>query len=333
MVHIAAAYAKHTNRLQTFACTSSIGPGATNMITGAAGATINRLPVLLFPSDYFANRLVDPVLQQLEHPSSATSASTTRSARSRPTSTGSRGPEQLLSSLPEAIRVLTDPAETGAVTSACPRTSRPRPTTSRPPSSSGGSGASAARARARGRSRSPPSYPRAKRPLIVAGGGAIYSEATAALDAFATRFGIPVAETQAGKGALPWDHPMNVGPIGANGGLAANRLARDADLVIAIGTRLGDFVDRVEDRLPAPGGAFVAHQRRAARRRTSSARSRWSADARAGPRGALDRRSTGRLPHRGRLPRARSSGSRGEWDGVVDELRAVEDRTAWPSRR
>ena len=242
-VHIAAAYAKHKNRLQTFACTSSIGPGATNMITGAAGATVNRLPVLLLPSDYFANRIPDPVLQQLEHPVDRdVSASDAFRPVSRYFDRISR-PEQLLSSFPEAFRTLTDPADTGAVTVSLPedvqseafdwpaefferrvwRVRRPQPEPD-----------VIADAVARIRT--------ATRPLIVAGGGAIYAGAEAAVDRLATDFGMPVAESQAGKGVLPWNHPMNVGPIGAAGGLAANRLARDADLVIAVGTRLGDFV-------------------------------------------------------------------------------------------
>ncbi len=242
-VHVAAAFAKHMNRLQTFACTSSIGPGATNMITGAAGATVNRLPVLLLPSDYFANRIPDPVLQQIEHPVDRDiSASDAFRPVSRYFDRISR-PEQLLSSFPEAFRTLTDPADTGAVTVSLPedvqseafdwpvdfferrvwRVRRPRPEPE-----------VVADAVARIRS--------SERPLILAGGGAIYAAAEAVLDRLATDFGIPVAESQAGKGVLPWNHPMNVGPIGAAGGLAANRLAREADLVIAVGTRLGDFV-------------------------------------------------------------------------------------------
>lgn len=257
-VHLAAAYAKHKNRLQAFACTSSIGPGATNMITGAAGATINRLPVLLFPSDYFANRLPDPVLQQIEHPVERdVSASDAFRPVSRYFDRISR-PEQLLSSLPEAFRVLTDPAETGAVTISLPedvqsevydwperfferrvwRVRRPRPDAE----------AVAAVVKL---------IRSARRPIIIAGGGAIYSGAEAALDELATRFGIPVTESQAGKGVLPWNHPLNAGPIGAAGGLAANRLARDADLVIAVGTRLGDFVTASKTQFQDPGAAFV----------------------------------------------------------------------------
>ena len=242
-VHLAAAYAKHKNRLQTFACTSSIGPGATNMVTGAAGATVNRLPVLLLPSDYFANRRPDPVLQQIEHPvDHDVSASDAFRPVSRYFDRISR-PEQLLASLPEAFRVLTDPADTGAVTISLPEDVQSEASdwperfferrvwhVRRPPPERRAIVEAAELLR------------RAQRPLIVAGGGAIYSGAEAALDELATRYGIPVSESQAGKGILPWSHAWNVGPIGAAGGLAANRLARDADVIVAIGTRLGDFV-------------------------------------------------------------------------------------------
>ena len=177
MVHISTAYARHKNRLQAFACTSSIGPGATNMVTGAATATVNRIPVLLFPSDYFANRLVDPVLQQVEHP---VERDVSANDAFRPVllffDRISR-PEQLLWSLREAFRVMTDLAETGAVTLACPRTCRPRRTTGRRGSSSRACGASA------GPCPSPTSSPGwsgsggRPRPLIVAGGGVLYSGA------------------------------------------------------------------------------------------------------------------------------------------------------------
>jgi len=257
-VHLAAAYARHRNRLAAFACTSSIGPGATNMVTGAALATVNRLPVLLFPSDYFANRLPDPVLQQVEHPTEHdVSANDAFRPVSRYFDRISR-PEQLLGSLPEAFRVLTDPAETGAVTVALPEDvqaeaydwpeaffSRRVWRVRRPVPEPAALAEAAALVRA------------ARRPLIVAGGGTVYSGAEAALDAFATTFGIPVSESQAGKGALPWDHPLNVGPVGANGGLAANRLAREADLVIAVGSRLGDFVTASKTVFQDPAAAFV----------------------------------------------------------------------------
>ena len=242
MVHTAAAYAKHLNRLGTYACATSIGPGATNMVTGAALATINRLPVLLLPSDYFANHFPDPVLQQLEHPSER-DASVNDAFRSvsRYFDRISR-PEQIISSLPEAFRILTDPAETGAVTlSLCEdvqteaydypvalferrvwRVRRPVPEPELI--------AEAARL-----------IRAARNPLIVAGGGVTYSGANAELEQLVSSTGIAVAETQASKGVLPWDHAQNLGLVGTLGTTAANRLARDADLVIAIGTRLADF--------------------------------------------------------------------------------------------
>ncbi len=258
MVHTATAYAKMKNRLQTFACTSSVGPGATNMLTGAATASINRLPVLLLPGDTFASRLPHPVLQQLEHPGSQ---DLSVNDAFRPVSRfwdRINRPEQILASLPEAVRVLTDPAETGAVTIALPedvqteaydypaiffdkRTHR----ISRvlPPESDLADAVHAIRG--------------STRPLIVAGGGVIYAEATGALADLATACGLPVCETQAGKGALPWNHPWNVGPVGANGGLAANRLAREADLVIAIGTRLSDFTTASRSAFQDPDVRFI----------------------------------------------------------------------------
>ncbi|CAA9550624.1 MAG: Epi-inositol hydrolase [uncultured Thermomicrobiales bacterium] len=242
MVHTAAAFAKTKNRLQTFACTTSVGPGATNMVTGAALATVNRLPVLLLPGDVFANRAPNPVLQQLEYPMSQDMSV---NDAFRPVSRywdRIQRPEQLIASLPEAMRVLTDPAETGAVTLALPEDVQaeaydfpaqmfePRVWRIRRPVPDGSDLQAAADLIAG-----------ATNPLFVCGGGVIYSDAGSELSKFATRHRIPVAETQAGKGALPWNHPWNVGPIGAAGGLAANRLAHNADLVIAIGTRLADF--------------------------------------------------------------------------------------------
>ena len=241
-VHSAAAFARHHNRLATFACTASVGPGSSNMVTGAALATINRLPVLLLPSDFFANRLPDPVLQGLEHPSEH---DISVNDIFRPVSrfyTRISRPEQLLSALPEAMRVLTDPAETGAVTISLPedvqaeafdwpeamfekRVWRVR----RPPPELELLTEAAALLRS------------AERPFIVMGGGVKYSEANELLADFSERLGIPVGETQAGKGGIPWNHPMNVGAVGATGGSAANRLAAEADVVLAIGTRLADF--------------------------------------------------------------------------------------------
>ena len=259
MVHTAAAYAKMKNRLQTFACTSSIGPGATNMVTGAATATVNRIPVLLLPGDIFASRRPDPVLQQLEYPLSLdVSVNDAFQPVSRFWDRINR-PEQILASLPEAMRVLTDPAETGAVTVCLPQDVQTeaydypanffqkrvwRVQRTVPPLEQ--------------LQRAAEAIGRAKNPVIVAGGGVIYSEATAALSDFADAFGIPVVETQAGKGALPWNHAWNAGPVGSNGGLAANRLSRDADLVIAVGTRLSDFTTASHTQFQNPAVEFVS---------------------------------------------------------------------------
>jgi 3D-(3,5/4)-trihydroxycyclohexane-1,2-dione acylhydrolase (decyclizing) len=258
MVHVAAGYARQRNRLGTFACTTSVGPGATNMVTGAALATINRLPVLLLPGDTFANRRPHPVLQQLELPHDAT-ASVNDCLRpvSRYFDRIER-PEQLLPSGLEAMRVLTDPANTGAVTLALPEDVQteafdvpgeflePRVWTMwrRPP-------APDALARAVELVRG------AARPLIVAGGGVIYSEATAALRALVDAAGIPVCETQAGRGALDSDHPLALGAVGATGTLAANRLAREADVVIGAGTRWSDFTTASKSAFQHPGVRFV----------------------------------------------------------------------------
>ncbi len=258
MVHAAIAYAKVKNRLQTFACTSSIGPGATNMLTGAATATINRLPVLLLPGDIFARRNVAPVLQQLE---SAQSQDVSVNDCFKPVSRywdRINRPDQLLTALPEAMRVLTSPTETGAVTLALPqdvqteafdfpaeffeprvwRIARNRPDT-----------AALHRAAQLIRSR--------KRPLIVAGGGVLYSEASEALRKLVDQTGIPVGETMAGKGSLRYDHPLCLGGIGATGTLAANRVARDADLVIGIGTRYSDFTTASKTAFQDPAVTFI----------------------------------------------------------------------------
>jgi 3D-(3,5/4)-trihydroxycyclohexane-1,2-dione acylhydrolase (decyclizing) len=242
MVHIAAGYARQRNRLGTFACTTSVGPGATNMLTGAALATINRLPVLLLPGDTFATRTPHPVLQMLEVPHDATvSVNDCFRPVSRFYERVER-PEQLIPAALEAMRVLSDPADTGAVTLAMPEDVqaeafevpeeflKPRVWTiyRQPPAPEA-------------LSRTADLLRGARRPLIVAGGGVIYSEATAALRALVDASGIPVAETMAGRGALVSDHPLSLGAVGATGGAAGNRLAREADLVIGIGTRWSDF--------------------------------------------------------------------------------------------
>ena len=258
MVHAATAFAKRSNRLRTLACTSSIGPGATNMLTGAATATVNRLPVLLLPGDIFATRQVAPVLQQLERPETQdVSVNDAFRPLSRYWDRLVR-PEQALTALPAAMRVLTSPAETGAVTLCLPQDVQteafdypasffeprvhhvPRPRPDR-----------AALLRAADW------IAASDRPLLVCGGGVLYSEASDALAAFAERTGIPVVETQAGKGALPWDHPQNAGPVGSNGGLAANRLAREADLVLVVGSRLSDFVTASKTAFQHPDVRFV----------------------------------------------------------------------------
>ncbi len=259
MVHTAAAFAKASNRMRTLACTTSIGPGATNMITAAAGATINRLPVLLLPGDIFATRRPDPVLQQLEYPGSRdVSVNDCFKPISRYWDRINR-PEQLPSALLEAMRVLTSPADTGAVTLAFPQDVQaeasefpadlfePRTWTiarNRPDTAAIAAAAAAIRQSAR--------------PFIVAGGGVLYSEATGALRAFAEATGIPVGETQAGKGALPFDHPQAVGAVGVTGTSAANRLARDADLVIVVGSRLSDFTTASKSAFAAANVRFVA---------------------------------------------------------------------------
>ena len=259
MVHTAAAYAKMHNRLRALACTSSIGPGATNMITGAAGATINRLPVLLLPGDIFAGRGPAPVLQQLE---SSQSQDVSVNDCFKPVSRywdRINRPEQLVTALPEAMRVLTSPAETGAVTLALPQDVQaeaydypaalfePRVWT-------------IARPRAdRDRLQEAAQLIRAStRPLIVAGGGVLYSEATDALRRFVDATGIAVGETQAGKGSLPDPHPLSLGGIGATGTRAANLLARDADLVLVIGSRLSDFTTASKTAFQHERVRFVA---------------------------------------------------------------------------
>jgi len=258
MVHITAAYAKTKNRLQTLACTSSVGPGATNMVTGAALATINRLPVLLLPGDIFARRNVAPVLQQLE---SEYTQDISVNDCFRPVSRywdRITRPEQLLTALPEAMRVLTSLAETGAVTLALPEDVQteayaypeaffrkrvwhvPR---NRPDRRALEQAAAWIRA--------------SKQPLIVAGGGVIYAEATEVLQRFVDHTGIPVGETMAGKGSLRYDHPLSLGAIGATGTFAANRLARDADLVIGIGTRYSDFTTSSKTAFQHPDVRFI----------------------------------------------------------------------------
>ena len=243
MAHAAIAYSKTLNRQQIMACTSSAGPGSTNIVTAAALAHINRIPLLLLPGDTFATRIPDPVLQQLED---NTDQTITTNDCFKPVSRffdRIMRPEQLLTSLPHAIRVLTDPVDTGTVTIAFPQDVQTMSW----------------------------NYPerffeekihflrrqhadenqlksavqmiiKAKKPVIIAGGGIHYSLATKELEDFSNNLLIPIGETQAGKGAIPWENPMNVGSVGVTGGSACNKLLKEADLIIAIGTRLGDFI-------------------------------------------------------------------------------------------
>ena len=243
MAHAAIAYSKTLNRQQIMACTSSAGPGSTNIVTAAALAHINRIPLLLLPGDTFATRIPDPVLQQLED---NTDQTITTNDCFKPVSRffdRIMRPEQLLTSLPQAIRVLTDPVDTGTVTIAFPQDVQTMSW----------------------------NYPerffeekihflrrqhadenqlksavqmilKAKKPVIIAGGGIHYSLATKELEDFSNNLLIPIGETQAGKGAIQWENPMNVGSVGVTGGSACNELLKEADLIIAIGTRLGDFI-------------------------------------------------------------------------------------------
>ena len=257
-VHLATGFAKASNRLRAMACTSSIGPGATNMVTGAALATINRLPVLLLPGDIFASRKVAPVLQQLE---SFSTQDTGVNDCFRPVSRywdRIYRPEQLITALPEAMRILTSPSDCGAVTLSLPQDVQAEAydypeelfqkrvwliRRGQPDQLS--------------RERAVAAIRKARRPLIVAGGGVLMSEASAALADFVAKTGIPVGETQAGKGSLAWDHPQSMGAIGATGTLAANRLAHSADLIIGVGTRYSDFTSASMTAFQNPDVTFV----------------------------------------------------------------------------
>jgi len=258
MVHAAAAFAKASNRLRTLVCTSSIGPGATNMVTGAALATVNRLPVLLLPGDIFARRNVAPVLQQLESPSTQDiSVNDCFKPMARYWDRIER-PEQILTALPAATRVLTSPAETGAVVLGLPQDVQaeafdypaeffekrvwniPRP-----------------RCDGQALTKAAEWIRSAKQPLIIAGGGAIYSEAPHALAEFSDKTGIAVAETQAGKGSLPYDHAQCLGAIGVTGTPGSNLLAREADLIIGVGTRYSDFTTASQTAFQNPHVRFI----------------------------------------------------------------------------
>ncbi|GIL34798.1 3D-(3,5/4)-trihydroxycyclohexane-1,2-dione acylhydrolase (decyclizing) [Phycicoccus sp. DTK01] len=259
MVHTAVGYAKHRDRLTTWAVTASVGPGSTNMLTGAALATINRIPVLLLPSGTFATRVAAPVLQELELPYAAdVSVNDAFRPLSRFYDQVDR-PEQLPAALLGACRVLTDPAETGAATISLPQDVQAEAFdwpvelfaervwhVARPPAEPSRVADVADALRS------------AQRPLVVAGGGVHYSGAEAALAAFAEATGVPVAETQAGKGALPHGHPQLVGAVGSTGTTAANALAAQADLVIGVGTRWSDFTTASRTAFARTGVRFVS---------------------------------------------------------------------------
>lgn len=258
MAHEAIAFSRMTRRRSTYACAASVGPGAANMLTSAAVATTNRLPVLLLPSDTFANRAPDPVLQQLEQPHDST---LTVNDAFKPLSKffdRVNRPEQLFSALLGAMRVLTDPVETGAVTISLPEDvqaelievpeefladrewhiRRPRPD--------------------RGLVELVASVIRSsKTPMIIAGGGVIYSDAHMALKQFVEQTGIPVGMSQAGVGSLNWDHPQNLGAVGATGTTAANRIAAQADVIIGIGTRYSDFTTASRTAFQNPDVKFI----------------------------------------------------------------------------
>ena len=259
MVHTASGFAKANYRLATMACTSSIGPGATNMVTGAATATINRLPVLLLVSDYYATRYQGPVLQQLEHPVSAdVSVNDCLRPVSRFFDRISR-PEQLLTALPEAMRVLTDPVETGAVTLSLPqdvqahaydypiaffekkiwRIDRQIPSPERIKEAVS-------------------LLKEAKRPMLIAGGGIHYSEAWESLKNFSEELGIPVGETFAGKGALRQESALGLGGFGVTGNPCAGEIANQSDLLISVGTRLTDFSTGSQSAFNHPGVNFIS---------------------------------------------------------------------------
>lgn len=323
MVHQSVGYARMNRRLSTFASAASVGPGAANMLTGAALATSNRMPALLLPSDTFATRVADPVLQQLEHPHD-TSLQVTDAFRplSRFFDRVDR-PEQLFSIALTAMRVLTDPAETGAVTIALPEDvqaetievpaeflterdwhlRRPLPETGP-------------------LERAVAAIRESRTPLILAGGGVLYSHAEDELRAFAEATGIPVATTQAGGGVLDWDHPLNLGGIGATGSTAANRIAADADLVIGIGTRYSDFTTASRTVFQNPEVRFVNLNVAAFDAFKHGSRLPLVADAREGIRGLHEHLGDFRVSED---LSARVDRERTDWIAVVDEATAPTD--------
>lgn len=324
MVHQSVGYARMHRRRGTFASAASVGPGATNMLTGAALATTNRLPALLLPSDTFATRVADPVLQQLEQP---WDTGLTVNDAFRPLSKffdRVQRPEQLFSIALGAMRVLTDPAETGAVTIALPEDVQAeslevpveflqdREWHLRRPLPERGA-LERAVAAVRG----------AERPFIVAGGGVLYSDAEQQLRALVEATGIPVGTTQAGGGSLPWDHPQYLGAVGATGTTAANRLAADADIVIGIGTRYSDFTTASRTAFRNPGVRFVNINVAAFDAYKHGTQLPVIADARE----TLVALATGLAGHRVAGGYAeRIAREKGEWDAVVDRALAPSGR-------
>ncbi|MGV9249986.1 3D-(3,5/4)-trihydroxycyclohexane-1,2-dione acylhydrolase (decyclizing) [Streptomyces sp. NPDC003697] len=329
MVHAAVGYARERGRLSTMAVTTSIGPGATNLVTGAALATVNRLPVLLLPGDYFAAHPADPLLQQLEHPVEAdVSVNDTLRPVSRWFDRITR-PEALVSSALHAMRVLTDPAETGAVTLALPQDVQAeaydwpaeffaeRVWRVRRPAPDPAELADAVR-----------SVRAAARPLIVAGGGVHHSAAEDALRALADATGIPVASTQAGKGSLRHDHPADLGGIGHTGTAVADDMARTADLVIGVGTRYTDFTTASGTLFRRPDVRFVNLNITAFDAHKMAART-LVADARAG----LEALTEALAGHRvGAAYEAEYRAGRERWERVVEAAYRADDGSAVPTQ-
>ncbi|WAU81063.1 3D-(3,5/4)-trihydroxycyclohexane-1,2-dione acylhydrolase (decyclizing) [Streptomyces sp. Qhu-G9] len=329
MVHAAVAHARQLDRLSAQAVTTSIGPGATNLVTGAALATVNRLPVLLLPGDYFATRAADPLLQQLEHPVEADlSVNDTLRPVSRYFDRITR-PEALIPSALNAMRVLADPVETGAVTLALPQDVQAeaydwpeeffadRVWHVRRPAPDPAELAAAVEA-VRG----------SRRPLIVAGGGIHHSEAEAALKAFVEATGIPVASTQAGKGSLRHDHPADLGGVGHTGTAVADDLARTADLVIGVGTRYTDFTTASATLFQEPGVRFVNLNVAAFDAHKLSART-LVADARAG----LEALTQALAGHRvDTAYEAEYRAGKERWEQVVDAAFRADDEHAVPTQ-
>ncbi|MEU6181534.1 3D-(3,5/4)-trihydroxycyclohexane-1,2-dione acylhydrolase (decyclizing) [Streptomyces coeruleorubidus] len=329
MVHAAVGYARQLNRLSAQAVTTSIGPGATNLVTGAALATINRLPVLLLPGDYFATHSADPLLQQLEHPVEAdVSVNDTLRPVSRYFDRITR-PEALIPSALQAMRVLADPAETGAVTLALPQDVQAeaydwpeeffaeRVWYVRRPAPDPVELTAAVEA-----------IRSAERPLIVAGGGVHHSEAEAALKAFVDATGIPVASTQAGKGSLRHDHPADLGGIGHTGTAVSDDLARTADLVVGVGTRYTDFTTASGTLFQHPDVRFLNLNITGSDAHKLAART-LVCDARSGLERLLEALSGHRVSE---AYEAAYSVGKDRWEEVVEAAYRADDESAVPTQ-